>query len=88
MDKMNLWKLEGQALIKTFEFPNFEKALMFMHSAVPFINETDHHPTWTNTFNKVHVKLNTHDAGNIVTEKDWNLANFLDENYVKVIGNR
>ncbi|MHA8065494.1 4a-hydroxytetrahydrobiopterin dehydratase [Aquirufa sp. ROCK2-A2] len=83
MYKINQWKLVDHALIKTFEFASFEQALLFMQSAVPFINETDHHPNWTNVYNKVHVKLNTHDAGNVVTEKDWVLARFLDEIYIK-----
>ncbi|MHA8051221.1 4a-hydroxytetrahydrobiopterin dehydratase [Aquirufa sp. ROCK-SH2] len=80
---MNQWKLEEQALIKTFEFASFEQAMVFMQSAVPFINNTDHHPIWTNVYNKVHVKLTTHDAGNMVTEKDWVLARFLDQIYLE-----
>jgi 4a-hydroxytetrahydrobiopterin dehydratase len=38
----------------------------------------NHHPTWTNTWNTVHIKLSTHDAGNIVTEKDHTLAKAID----------
>jgi 4a-hydroxytetrahydrobiopterin dehydratase len=79
---MSDWKLENNTLVKTFEFTRFEDAMHFMQKAVPFINETDHHPTWSNTYNKVHVILCTHDAGNTVTEKDWILARFLDENYL------
>jgi 4a-hydroxytetrahydrobiopterin dehydratase len=55
--------------------------MQFMQNAAPFISETDHHPTWSNTYNRVHVIITTHDAGNQVTEKDHKLANYLDELY-------
>lgn len=76
---MNLWKEENQVLVKTFTFANFEEAMQFIQDAVPYISQLDHHPTWSNTYNRVEVKLTTHDAGNKVTEKDHALANFLDE---------
>ena len=77
------FKVEGQTLVRTFEFTTFENAMRFMHEAVHFISETDHHPTWTNTYNQDHVTLCTHDAGNSVTEKDWELARYLDELYLR-----
>jgi 4a-hydroxytetrahydrobiopterin dehydratase len=55
-----------------------------MQAAIPFICKTDHHPTWSNTYNQVHVSLNTHDAGNVVTEKDWVLAHYLDELFLEI----
>jgi 4a-hydroxytetrahydrobiopterin dehydratase len=76
---MSTWKEENNTLIKTFEFSSFEEAMQFMQNAVPFISETDHHPTWTNTYNRVEVKLTTHDAGNKITEKDRKLAAYLDK---------
>jgi len=76
---MNSWKTTNQSLEKTFEFTTFEEAMQFMQDATPFISQTDHHPTWSNTYNRVHVIITTHDAGNEVTEKDHTLANFLDE---------
>ena len=76
---MSTWKEENQVLVKTFTFASFEEAMQFMQNAVPFISETDHHPTWSNTYNRVEVKLTTHDAGNKVTEKDRKLAAHLDE---------
>ena len=78
---MSTWKEENNTLIKTFEFSSFEEAMQFMQNATPFISETDHHPTWTNTYNRVEVKLTTHDAGNSVTQKDRKLAKVLDEVY-------
>jgi 4a-hydroxytetrahydrobiopterin dehydratase len=78
---MSTWKEENQVLFKTFTFASFEKAMQFMQNAAPFISETDHHPTWSNTYNRVEVKLTTHDAGNKVTEKDRKLATYLDNLY-------
>ena len=76
---MTTWKTTNQSLEKTFEFSTFEEAMQFMQDATPFISQTDHHPTWSNTYNRVQVIITTHDAGNQVTEKDHTLANFLDE---------
>jgi len=76
---MSTWKEENNTLSKTFEFASFEDAMQFMQNAVPFISETDHHPTWSNTYNRIEVKLTTHDAGNKITEKDRKLAAYLDK---------
>lgn len=78
---MSTWKEENQVLIKTFTFASFEEAMQFMQNATPFISETDHHPTWSNTYNRVEVKLTTHDAGNKITDKDRKLADYLDKLY-------
>lgn len=78
---MTTWKTTPKSLEKTFEFNTFEEAMQFMQDATPFISETDHHPTWSNTYNRVKVFITTHDAGNQVTEKDYTLANYLDELY-------
>ena len=78
---MSTWKEENQVLIKTFTFATFEDAMQFMQNATPFISETDHHPTWSNTYNRVEVMLTTHDAGNKITDKDRKLADYLDKLY-------
>jgi 4a-hydroxytetrahydrobiopterin dehydratase len=78
---MSTWKEENQVLLKTFTFASFEEAMQFMQNATPFISETDHHPTWSNTYNRVEVKLTTHDAGNKITDKDRKLADYLDKLY-------
>ena len=78
---MTTWKTTNQSLEKTFEFKTFEDAMQFMQNATPFISKTDHHPTWSNTYNRVNVFITTHDAGNQVTEKDYTLAKYLDELY-------
>ena len=79
------WKESNQALEKTYLFNNFEDVMRFMVLATPYISEQNHHPTWTNTYNQLHVKLTTHDAGNQVTEKDKELASFFDSLYLRFV---
>lgn len=68
------WKFERDALAKEFQFGSFKEALSFM-VRVGFEAETmDHHPDWTNVYNRVAIRLNTHDAGGKVTSKDVTLA--------------
>mgnify|MGYP000706369529 CR=1 FL=1 len=76
---MSDWINNSSQLEKTFTFANFESAMLFMQKAAVKITELDHHPTWTNTYNRIHIVLSTHDAGNKVTGKDWELANELDQ---------
>jgi 4a-hydroxytetrahydrobiopterin dehydratase len=78
---MTNWTNNENSLEKTYRFDTFESAMDFMQQAALIISETDHHPTWTNTYNQIHVSLSTHDAGNKVTEKDWTLAHALDTLY-------
>ena len=75
---MSAWELSDNQLKKTFEFKSFEAAMDFMQRASRVIGELDHHPEWTNVYNRVHVSLCTHDAGNVVTPKDYELAVSLD----------
>jgi 4a-hydroxytetrahydrobiopterin dehydratase len=75
---MNTWKEENNALHKTFVFKTFAEAMAWMVKAGYGIEKMNHHPEWTNVYNKIMVKLTTHDAGNTVTEKDRELAALLD----------
>jgi 4a-hydroxytetrahydrobiopterin dehydratase len=75
---MQTWELLDNQLKKTFEFKSFEEAIDFMQRASRVIGELDHHPEWTNVYNRVAVSLCTHDAGNVVTQKDYALAEALD----------
>ena len=76
---MNNWKEENNALHRTFTFRNFPEAMAWMVKAGYAIEKLNHHPEWTIVYNKVAVKLTTHDAGNTVTDKDRELARLLDE---------
>ena len=72
------WKEEDNKLKKTFEFKNFVEAFGFMSSVAIIAEKMNHHPNWSNVYNTVSFELNTHDAGDIVTEKDHKLAEAID----------
>ena len=75
---MTSWKEENNKLTKTFTFKTFGDAVAWMVKASFEIEKINHHPEWTNVYNKVHVSLTTHDAENTITEKDRQLAEILD----------
>lgn len=74
-----MWKEANNRLEKTFIFKDFNEAFGFMARAALLIEKADHHPDWSNSYNKVHISLCTHEAGNIVTEKDRDLASKFDK---------
>jgi len=78
-----MWKEEDNKLKRSFTFGDFKEAFAFMTKISAVVNELDHHPFWTNTYNKVTIELNTHDAGDIVTDKDRELANEIDQIFDK-----
>lgn len=80
---MSDWKEDNDRLIASFEFKNFREAFAFMSEVAIEAEKMGHHPDWTNVWNKVSFKLNTHDAGGKVTEKDQKLAAKIDEIFVK-----
>ena len=73
------WVEEDNKLKKTFEFADFVEAFGFMSQVAIIAEKLDHHPNWSNVYNRVSIVLNTHDAGNIVTEKDRALAQTIDQ---------
>ncbi len=74
-----MWKEEDNKLKRTFEFNDFSEAFAFMTRVAILAEKQDHHPWWSNVYNKVSIELNTHDAGNIVTDKDVKLAAAIDK---------
>ncbi|KAJ1442309.1 pterin-4-alpha-carbinolamine dehydratase [Ochromonadaceae sp. CCMP2298] len=74
-----MWKEENDKLSRTFEFKNFIEAFGFMSQVAIIAEKMNHHPNWSNVYNQVSIELNTHDAGNIVTDKDRELANAIDQ---------
>jgi len=74
-----MWKEEDNKLKKSFEFKDFSEAFAFMARVALLADKMDHHPWWSNVYNKVNIELQTHDAGNIVTEKDKKLAEAIDK---------
>lgn len=74
-----MWQETNNSLEREFEFANFVDAFAWMTKVAIYAEKMDHHPEWSNVWNKVQVKLTTHDKGNTVTQNDWDLANKMDE---------
>ena len=73
-----MWTEQNNSLYKKFLFKNFSEAFSFMTRVAIEAEKMDHHPLWTNVYNQVEIWLNTHSAGDIVTEKDHQLAKRID----------
>jgi 4a-hydroxytetrahydrobiopterin dehydratase len=73
-----MWKEENNFLVRQFIFNNFTEAFAFMTQVAFLAEKHQHHPNWSNVYNQVEIKLTTHDAGNVVTDKDINLARAID----------
>ncbi len=73
-----MWKEENNKLKKTFEFKDFVEAFGFMSRVAIVAEKMNHHPHMSNVYNQVSFELSTHDAGDIVTDKDRKLADAID----------
>lgn len=73
-----MWEEKDNQLYRKFVFSNFIEAFAFMTKVAMLAEKANHHPTWKNTWNTVEVWLSTHDAGNIVTDKDQLLSKAID----------
>ena len=69
-----MWKQVKDALVAELVFKNFVDAFAFMTDVAALAEKHDHHPEWSNVYNRVTIRLTTHDAGNQVTDKDRKLA--------------
>jgi len=74
-----MWTEKDKKLTRSFTFDNFIAAFAFMTSVALIAEKMNHHPLWTNVYNKVEISLSTHDAGDIITEKDRKLAAEIDK---------
>ena len=74
----NTWTEEGGKLCRTFRFTDFSEAFAFMTRVAMIAEKMNHHPEWTNVWNTVSIRLSTHDAGDVITEKDRKLAAAID----------
>jgi 4a-hydroxytetrahydrobiopterin dehydratase len=74
-----MWTETDNKLYRKFEFSNFSEAFAFMTRVALAAEKMDHHPLWTNVYNTVEVWLYTHDAGDIVTDRDRKLAAKIDK---------
>jgi 4a-hydroxytetrahydrobiopterin dehydratase len=77
LTKLPGWTSRNNALHREYSFPDFESAFGFMTTAALHIVKMDHHPEWTNVYNRVKVSLSTHDSGG-VTARDVKLATLLE----------
>ncbi|MEZ4590682.1 MAG: 4a-hydroxytetrahydrobiopterin dehydratase [Chloroflexota bacterium] len=68
------WQLQEGKLYKQYKFGSFAQALGWMVSVGVHADKMDHHPEWSNVYNKVTVNLVTHDLGNVVSNLDVDLA--------------
>ena len=74
-----MWTEKDNKLQKSFTFNDFTEAFGFMTKVAIEAEKMNHHPEWPNVYNRVSFQLSTHDAGDIVTEKDRQLAEIIDK---------
>jgi len=73
-----MWQEKNNALYQQFIFKDFSEAFAFMTRVALLAESMNHHPNWSNVWNKVEITLSTHDAGNVITDKDRQLAKGID----------
>lgn len=80
LESLNGWNIEddGSALFRQFVFDDFNQAFGFMNRVALYADKHDHHPEWFNVYNRVDIRLSTHDARGI-TDKDIQLAQFINQ---------
>lgn len=74
------WVIEDVFLKGSYVFKNFDDAFSFMKKVAIKCEDMNHHPKWTNVYNKIDVELYTHDSGGI-TEKDFELSSYMDAEF-------
>lgn len=67
-----------EGLVAEFTFADFSQAWAFMSRVALLAEVHNHHPNWSNVYNRVRIVLNTHEAGNTVTDKDRALAKAIE----------
>jgi len=72
------WEEKNNSLYRKIEFKDFSEAFAFMTRVALIAEKMNHHPKWTNVWNTVELWLSTHDAGDVVTDKDRKLAERID----------
>lgn len=74
-----MWQESNGRLVREFKFKDFQEAFTFMTRVGFMAEKMDHHPNWSNSYNFVRIELYTHDQGDVITEKDRQLALAIDE---------
>lgn len=78
LSKDEHWELVGNAIVKTFTFKSFIRAFGWMSQIAIWSEKLKHHPEWFNVYNRVEVKLTTHDVGGL-SELDFQLADKMEK---------
>ncbi len=78
------WKYDGKMISREYTFSDFREAFSFMTSVALVAEKNDHHPDWSNVYNKVKISLQTHSAGGI-TQNDIDLAKAADKSFKKFV---
>lgn len=68
------WEATDGTLVAEFKLTDFITAMAVVQKVAEKAEEADHHPTWCNTYNRLTFRLTTHEAGDVLTEKDTALA--------------
>lgn len=76
-DKLPDWRLDGEHLKRDFTFADFVEAFGFMARVALLAERADHHPEWSNVYNKVEIAITTHDAKGL-SARDVKLATEID----------
>ncbi len=74
MESPKDWQLVENKLYRQFIFADFTQAFAFMMRVGFLAEKHNHHPNWDNSYKTVNIYLTTHEAGDVITEKDINLA--------------
>ncbi len=74
-----MWLEQDGSLQRSFTFQDFSEAFAFMTRVALMAEQMQHHPEWSNVYNRVSIRLTTHDAGNTVTELDRRMAALIDK---------
>lgn len=74
-----MWTEEDNRLSRVFVFGDFVEAFGFMSKVALLAEKMNHHPDWSNVYSQVTIRLTTHDAGNVITDKDRELAHAIDQ---------
>lgn len=77
LETLPAWTFEDGRLCRHYRFPSFTHAMAFLAGAATFVEKMNHHPDWSNVYNRVDVRLSTHDAGG-VTQLDLDLASHME----------
>ncbi|MEO0311939.1 MAG: hypothetical protein RIQ89_1596 [Bacteroidota bacterium] len=76
------WRTVNDSLYAEIVFKDFKQAISFINAIAVIAEEMDHHPQWSNCYNRVEIKLTTHSAGNKITDKDRQMAAAIEELYL------